>query len=133
MSNRNTVVVSYPNTVGDAGPYTVVDQREYFSRFDGGARQVFELALSNCVDGDIVSFQAKCNEIFENYYAPQFLDNTANLNTYNVDQKEFYRRTINVYRYAKTSLARLSPQFKFNTVVRLKDNQKFDSGSFLLK
>lgn len=130
--HRNAIVVNYPNQVGDTGRYALSDQRDYFSKFYCGSSFIFELALSHALDGDLLSFQTACGEIFDQHYHVRFDENTANLIEYTADRREFYRRTFDLYRYAKTSLNALGKNHGFTTVRRLSTNHRFDTGSFLL-
>lgn len=145
---NNAIVVNYPNQRGDVGRYPLVDQRDYFRKFDCGSNAIFELALHNVVNGDLLAYteqcteiydahyrayEAQCSEIFDNHYFPQFQDNTVVMESYHDDRREFNRRIFDVYRYAKTSLAVLGENTGFSMVRRLSTNPKFDSGSFLLK
>jgi hypothetical protein len=131
--NNNAVIVSYPNQAGDPGRYDLRDQRAYFSQFEGGASYVFELALENAICGDLLDFNAACNEYFDNQYTHCFEDNSITLEEYHTVKKEFNRRIFDVYRFAKTSLNRLGENPGFSMVKRISTNRKFDSGSFLLK
>jgi hypothetical protein len=133
IQNNNAVIVSYPNQVGDPGRYELRDQRKYFSQFDGGASLVFQLALENAVDGDLLAFNELCNEYFDNQYSNYLDDNSMTLDVYHIEKKEFNRRIFDIYRYAKTSLATLGDDPGFSTVKRVVINHKFDTGSFLLK
>lgn len=143
--DNNAVVVSYPNQAGDPGRYDLRDQRSYFEQFDGGASRVFQLALENTIHGDLLEFHETCNEYFDsqfstvcnetfdNQYGLCLEDNSLTLAQYHIAKKEFNRRIFDVYRFAKTSLARLGENPGFSTVRRIATNRTFDSGSFLLK
>jgi hypothetical protein len=131
--NNNAVIVSYPNQAGDPGRYDLRDQRAYFTQFDGGSSYVFELALENALSGDLLDFNEACNTYFDNQCILLFADNSITLDDYHKLRKEFNRRIFDIYRYAKTSLARLGDEPGFSKVVKLSANPKFDSGSFLLK
>lgn len=133
MAAHNAIVVNYPNQVGDAGRYTLRDQRDFFSRFEGGARTLFGIALQNVLGGDLLHFQEQVGEVFESYYQSRLDENTATMSMYQQDQREFYRRTFDIYRFAKTSLTCLGENPGFCQVKQLASNQRFDSGSFLLK
>jgi hypothetical protein len=133
MIARNAIVVNYPNPIGDAGRYSLRDQRDFFSRFDGGASAVFGVALENVLDGDMLHFFEQIDNVFESYYQMRLDENTATMEMYQADKREFYRRTFDVYRFAKTSLKRLGENAGLSEVKRIAANCKFDSGSFLLK
>lgn len=147
VSNDTAIVVNYPNTRGDHGRYTLSDQRDYFSKFEGGSNRIFELALHNVVYGDLLAYteqcdqifdtykvyQNQCSEIFDNHYLPQFEDNTVMMDRYHDDRREFHRRIFDVYRYAKTSLAVLGENTVFHSVKRIQTNPQLDTGSFLLQ
>lgn len=143
-----SIVVNYPNTVGISGRYTLRDQRTYFSKFEGGASYVFELALRNVVDGDLlnytdqcgslfekkyINYSDKCNEIFDTLYQVLFEENTTVLDEYHTERREFSRRIFDIYRFAKTGLGVLGDDLPFSSVKKLTYDKQFDSGSFLLK
>lgn len=147
IANNNAIVVNYPNSRGDFGRYDLCDQREYFTKFEGGVTRIFELALQNTVDGDLLEFSSECNkifdakqnyenqcfEVFDNYYLQQPFDGGVSAQLYSDDRREFQRRIFDIYRYAKTSLACLGDNCGFSMVQRLKANPKFETCSFLLK
>ncbi len=136
---ENAIVVGYPNTRGDVGRYSLADQRDYFGRFYCGSSHIFELALNHALGGDLLSFQDQCSSIFENHFQVLLDENTIALEenslglpSYQSERREFYRRTFDLYRYAKTSLAVLGKELPFTHVKRLSSNHRFDSGTFLL-
>jgi hypothetical protein len=144
----NTIVVNYPNQRGDVGRYSLIDQRNYFSKFEGGSYRIFELALFNVVHGDLLAYteqceeiydtyykayELQCSEIFDNLYLPSFEDNSIIMASYHNDRREFHRRIFDVYRYAKSSLAVLGPDPGFSHVTRLTLDHNLDSGSFILR
>lgn len=132
--NNNAIVVNYPNQVGDYGRYPLRDQREYFSKFEGGASYIFELALRNVVDGSgVVTFADQCSEVLERYYDFCFAVNAVTMQQYHEDRREFQRRIFDIYRYAKSSLGVLGEDLGFSLVRRIATNRNFDSSSFLLK
>lgn len=147
VGTTNTIVVNYPNQRGDVGRYSLTDQRNYFSKFEGGSYRIFELALFNVVHGDLASYaeqceeiydayqdyKNQCSEIFDNHYDLRLQDNTFDMAAYHDDRREFQRRIVDIYRYAKTSLAVLGNNPGFTHVNRLSLNQRFDSGSFILR
>jgi hypothetical protein len=133
MTANLPLLVRYPNQIGNCGRYTLNDQREYFSRFEGGAIRFFGVALQHALTGDLLSFQEECAEIFETYYQPQFADNTASIAMYHDEQREFFRRTFDLYRYAKTSIGHLGDELPFIHVRPLDFNHRFDTGAFLLR
>lgn len=128
-----SIVVGYPNQVGDAGRYTLRDQRDYFSKFDGGASRTFGMALSNVVAGDLLNYTEHCNEVFDNHYQVFFDENTARMDDYNAERREFNRRIFDIYRFAKTSVGVLGTDLPFTKVKQLTHNQSFDTGMFLLR
>lgn len=132
-SNNYAIVVGYPNQIGDCGRYELGDQRMYFSKFDGGASLIFELALCNAVSGDLIAYTEQCNELLDNYYQSRFEENTVSIEQYQHDRREFNRRIFDIYRYAKSSLSSLGENLGFSTVKRIATNRKFDSSKFLLK
>ncbi|BAW18984.1 hypothetical protein [Ralstonia phage RP12] len=144
MTANNAIVVGYPNQIGSSGRYELPDQRTYFSKFNelsGGSSQIFELALQHVLDHDLVDYFDQCVEIFDSYYQILFDENTIDLEKYQIDRREFFRRTFDIYRYAKTSLIHLVPKkdnqdfvdYPFSHVKRLSSNCQFDSGTFLLR
>lgn len=148
VETSNAIVVNYPNQRGDVGRYSLIDQRNYFSKFEGGSYRIFELALFNVVHGDLLAYTeqcdqiydtyykeyvSQCSEIFDNHYFPRFEDNTVSMTLYHDDRREFHRRIFDLYRYAKSSVAVLGDNPGFSHVNRLYINSEFDSGSFILK
>lgn len=133
MINNNALVVGYPNQIGDSGRYTLADQRTYFSKFQCGSNHIFELALQHVVCGDLLDFNDQCDMIFDSHYQLLIEENTTDLKKYQNDRREFFRRTFDIYRYAKTSLQYLGEELGFTKVKRLTYNSQFDSGTFLLR
>lgn len=132
-NNQFAIVVNYPNQVGDHGRYELRDQREYFNKFDGGADYIFELALQNVIDGDLLAYTEQCAAIFDRHYQIRFEENTMNFALYQHDRREFNRRIFDIYRYAKSSLGCLGENLGFSMVKRIATNRIFDSTSYLLK
>lgn len=131
--NTNALVVRYPNLVGDCGRYELRDQRTYFSKFQGGASYIFELALYNLVCGDLQQYELWCNDIFDNYYLVLFEENTTTREAYHDDRREFNRRIFDIYRFAKSSLSSVGQNLGFSSVTKLAFNRTFDTSSFLVK
>lgn len=130
--NNQAVVISYPNQVGDAGRYTLIDQRNYFSRFNGGARHFFCMALEAIIHGSLAEYEKDCQLLFDAYYDALINENTASVKSYPDDRTEFARRIFDIYRYAKTSIDALGPATSFDKVRQLSLNRRFDTGSFIL-
>lgn len=148
MLAEPSMVIGYPNQVGDIGRYELRDQRSYFSKFEGGACYMFELALNNIVDGDLLNYADQCSGLFTkhyNYYSDQcyelfdshcqvlFDENTLSAATFHADRREFNRRIFDIYRYAKSSVAATVPDKPFISVKKISTNHKYDSGLFLIK
>lgn len=135
MDNHNSLVVNYPNQIGDCGRYELRDQRTYFSKFEGGASKIFEMALEHilCDGYDLMTYIAEANAIFDQHYHQRFAENSTSLQEYHNDQREFNRRIFDIYRFAKSSLGALGKNHGLSTVKRIAFNRTFDSGSFLLK
>ncbi len=143
-----SMVIGFPNQVGDIGRYELRDQRSYFSKFDGGSCHVFELALNNIVDGDLLNYADQCSdlfikhyryysdqctELFDNCYQVMFDENTVDQKTFQLDKREFNRRIFDIYRFAKSSVAATIPVKPFTSVKKISTNPKYDSGRFLIK
>ena len=135
MDNHNALVVNYPNQIGDCGRYGLRDQRSYFSKFEGGASLIFQLALEHilCEELDITTFAADCSVIFDQHYFQRFEENSTSLFEYHADQREFNRRIFDIYRFAKSSLGVLGKNHGLSAVKRIANNRTFDTGSFLLR
>lgn len=131
--DKNSVVVNYPNTFGDSGRYDLKDQRAYFKQFEGGSRYVFRLALENALHGDLLSYSEQCDNCLDNHYQLMFDENITTLELYHDARKEFKRRTLDIYRYARTTLKPLGEELPFLNVSVLSVNPEFDTASFILK
>ena len=131
--DNQAIVVSYPNQIGDVGRYDLRDQRTYFSQFDGGAQYIFQLALENIIDGDLLAFHQQCLEYRDNHYHEDLQYNMVDLAEYHRNKREFQRRIFDIYRFAKTSLKSLGDETDFSRVSRLSTNHVFDTGSFIIK
>ena len=134
MNNHNALVVNYPNQIGDCGRYELRDQRSYFSKFEGGASLIFQLALEHilCDELDITTFAADCGVIFDQHYFQRFEENSTSLPAYHADQREFNRRIFDIYRFAKTALHGLGDNHNLSKVRMLSRNKRFDAASFIL-
>lgn len=142
------MIVSYPNTLGQSVRYSLQDHREYFRKFSGGSMSIFQLALENVLDGDLLSFaeqcdlkrtstygvyKEKCEPIFDNCYGGQLDENTISINQYVTESREFGRRIFDLYRYAKTSVAHLGIPKTGLSVKKIHELPEFDSGAFVIK
>ena len=145
---RPEMIVSYPNTIGQSVRYSLIEHRDYFRKFSGGSLGIFQLALENVLDGDLVSFaeqcdlkrtgtysayKDKCEPIFDNCFGDRLDDNTISINQYVIESREFSRRIFDIYRYAKTSVAHLGIPKTGLSVKKIQESPKFDSGAFLIK
>lgn len=145
---RPDMIVSYPNTLGQSVRYSLQNHREYFRKFSGGSMGIFQLALENVLDGDLVSFAEQCNlkristygeykdkcePIFDNCYGSQLDENTISVDQYVTEYREFNRRIFDIYRYAKTSVSHLGIPKTGLSVKKIHESPKFDSGAFLIK
>lgn len=131
--DKNSVVVNYPNTFGDSGRYDLKDQRAYFKQFEGGARYVFRLALENAIWGDLLSYSEQCDNCLDSHYQLMLDENVMSIEHYHDAQREFKRRTLDIYRYACTTLKPLGEELPFLNVSVLSVNPEFDTASFILK
>lgn len=135
MHNHNSLVVNYPNQVGDCGRYELRDQRSYFSKFEGGASYIFELALEHILydELDLLTYACDCNDIFDQHYNERFAENSTSLSSYHIDRREFNRRIFDMYRFARSTVGALGKDHKLSTVKRISTNNAFDTCSLLLR
>lgn len=131
-ADMSGIVIGFPNTVGDPGRYDLRDQRTYFHQFDGGASYVFQLALENVLGGDLLAYNEQCNEYMDGHYHELFFDNSMTLVNYHKNKKEFNRRILDIYRYAKTSMSVLG-KHDFTEVRRFYTDKILDSSLFIIK
>lgn len=148
MVTTPAMIVNYPNTRGESGRYPLADQRNYFSKFEGGSCRIFQLALANALSGNLLKYSAECTiifdcyynqyttaclEIFDNHYDVRWNENTVTPLMYSEDIKEFNRRILELYRYAKSSVSAIVPDKDVFDVTKISGNPQFDSGVFLIK
>lgn len=144
LSTASSMLIRYPNNIGDSGRYTLTDQREYFSKFPGGSCRFFQLALENVLCGDLLEYvnqctnlydlyKEQCDGIFDTVYAPLVADNTFNEQDYLDESREYSRRIFDIYRYAKSSVAPVGIDRDINTVQLVLSNPRFDTGAFLIR